>query len=473
VRRRKRAALVATVLAFAGGTAACRAGLNAISPESAALSAQHGAGLFTSISRRFTNVERTPRFSAARSRLGRSSLSPSTLIRDTTIWNSGEAVGTRTRPSATAARALVIAGEYSAAGNRYRFSDRVDAPEPARPGDSRHLIRLRPLGDADYEWQTVVDHAVGDLRVDGVARLMSGALAAASESATGTASGEGTTAAAGRNLLPEMAATFPRARVALGRLYALDTLRAIPLGDGSALVHASISLRPSRLRATMPAFAAYVTKYMAPARFNVSLRDDRGTSWLSLAADKSRLTLWLRARDGRLQPMAGAARATPPDSLLFSMDASTHISLFDVGFSRMQGSLRWLRAADESGWLLRIRRAPKWHLPPTVASLLDAPLARPFAGDGLSLLIALRRGPDAAKESAGISGDTRVTAATSPTLLHRSLHATVRESAILRWLGRLSGAAMGDFVGPTEAEENRFLAEGFAALAADATALSR
>ena len=47
----------------------------------------------------------------------------------------------------------------------------------------------------------------------------------------------------------------------------------------------------------------------------------------------------------------------------------------------------------------------------------------------------------------------------------------MQESAILRFLNRVSGTAMGDFVGKAETEENRFSADAFNAMRADARAL--
>ncbi len=58
-------------------------------------------------------------------------------------------------------------------------------------------------------------------------------------------------------------------------------------------------------------------------------------------------------------------------------------------------------------------------------------------------------------------------------ILGRRTSATVQESAILRFLNRLSGTAMGDFVGKAEIEENRFSADAFNAMRADAAALLR
>ena len=53
------------------------------------------------------------------------------------------------------------------------------------------------------------------------------------------------------------------------------------------------------------------------------------------------------------------------------------------------------------------------------------------------------------------------------TLLVRRTRLEVKESAILRWMGSLGATAMSDFQGRTEAEENRFLHDAFAALRSD------
>jgi hypothetical protein len=57
------------------------------------------------------------------------------------------------------------------------------------------------------------------------------------------------------------------------------------------------------------------------------------------------------------------------------------------------------------------------------------------------------------------------------TIIGRRTSAAVQESAILRFLNRLSGKAMGDFVGKAEVEENRFSAEVFTAMRLDSRAL--
>jgi hypothetical protein len=59
----------------------------------------------------------------------------------------------------------------------------------------------------------------------------------------------------------------------------------------------------------------------------------------------------------------------------------------------------------------------------------------------------------------------------APTIISRRTSTVVQESAILRFIGKLGATAMGDFVGKSEAEENRFSAEVFAALAQDIRAI--
>ena len=55
--------------------------------------------------------------------------------------------------------------------------------------------------------------------------------------------------------------------------------------------------------------------------------------------------------------------------------------------------------------------------------------------------------------------------------LNRRLSLVVQESGILRFLNRLSGTAVGDFLGPSEREANRFNADAFRALRIDVAAI--
>jgi hypothetical protein len=102
---------------------------------------------------------------------------------------------------------------------------------------------------------------------------------------------------------------------------------------------------------------------------------------------------------------------------------------------------------------MRFTKEPDWKLPPVVGTLIKTPLRRPIKNEGIILRLAILDAPG--KQS----------------IIGRRTSATVQESAILRFLNRLSGTAMGDFVGKAEVEENRFSAEVFYALRADARSL--
>ncbi|MGZ3689775.1 MAG: hypothetical protein ACXVBW_15845, partial [Bdellovibrionota bacterium] len=98
-------------------------------------------------------------------------------------------------------------------------------------------------------------------------------------------------------------------------------------------------------------------------------------------------------------------------------------------------------------------KEPNWQLPPTIGFFIRTPLRRPFQGQGAIFRLALLDSPG--KQS----------------IIGRRTSATVQESAILRFLNRLSGTAMGDFVGKAEQQENRFSAEAFNAMRLDARSL--
>jgi len=102
---------------------------------------------------------------------------------------------------------------------------------------------------------------------------------------------------------------------------------------------------------------------------------------------------------------------------------------------------------------MRFAKEPEWRLPPSVGYLLKSSLRRPFQGNGIPIRISIKDNPAA------------------QTLLNRRLSLVVRESGILRFLNRLSGTAVGDFLGPSEREANRFNADAFRALRADVAAL--
>jgi hypothetical protein len=132
---------------------------------------------------------------------------------------------------------------------------------------------------------------------------------------------------------------------------------------------------------------------------------------------------------------------------------SMRILLFRVGWDNMIGEFNIIDTPDERGWGMRFAKEPEWRLPPSIGYLLKSPLRRPFQGNGIPIRISIKDNPG------------------SQTLLNRRLSLVVRESGILRFLNRLSGTAVGDFLGPSEREANRFNADLFRALRADVSAL--
>jgi hypothetical protein len=209
----------------------------------------------------------------------------------------------------------------------------------------------------------------------------------------------------------------------------------------------------------MPAFAAYVDKWIHPSKMALALTDPRGADggargarWLDLRLVDDRLTIRLRTRaDGELLAIEGPARAMP-DTVQLRTDARVHYLMFDVGVSALAGEMTAIRGPRERGWAVRWRRAPNWHLPLGVRHLVSGTLDRPFEQEGMLLRLSLRD---------GTPGQTQ---------LARRFDVAIKESAIVRWLGGLGSKAMDDFAGRAEAEENRFTADLLFALRADLTA---
>ena len=415
---------LATLVA-AGG---CRHGAQGFggSPAGARQAADDFLG---AIVQRFTDVYRAPKFAAARARLGRYALTPSRLEDDTTVWTSVDRDGTRT---------LNLAGYYN--GSRYIFNPSRDWPVPTRPGQSRHLIQLTPKGESEYEWRTDVHQAVGTMPADALSDVFGGFFTAL-------------------EVLPEAAiraetrSHFARTRGTLGRLFSVDTLHAVPHAQGGRSVTVVIRIHPEGVEPALPAFAAYLRKYIGPARYSWVLREPAGMRWLEASADKQRLLLRFRVHDGSLQPFDGALRPMPA-ALKLDGEMFAKVMIFEVGASKVHADVTRLRQPRENGWKFDFRREPEWHLPLATRHLIRAPLRRPFEQGGSSLWLTLREDNGA-------------------THLSRGFRTTVKESAILRWIGVLGWTAMSDFSGPTEEQENRFLAESFAAMRADSRELLR
>ncbi|HEY8165058.1 MAG TPA: hypothetical protein VIF83_05825 [Gemmatimonadaceae bacterium] len=384
---------------------------------------------FGSIAERLTNVQRSPKYFRARARLGKAALIPSTVYNDTSVWTS-IGVGDNTRT-------LFVQAEF--VDNHYAFFHRPNLAPVDRRSDGRHLIRLRKLSHSEYEWMTQVDFAIGRMRGDDFAFVVNRLLASAEQRSPAMI----------RN---DYRTNFPRATAVWGRLFSLDTIRTVTDPDGATSTTLSIRLTQRNLRPQYNAFVDFLDKYALGSRYRMVITDKRGVRWLEFSGKDSLAKLRVRSRGGLFAPLTGPVR-TMPDSLIITSDFTTKVLVFNVGFRRLVGDLIVQKDDRERALYMHFQKEPDWSLPPAVGMLIRTPLRRPFTGTGSSFRIALHENPG------------------GQTLITRRTIGVVEESAILRFLNRLSGTMMGDFVEKTEAEENRFGAEAFNALRADIRAL--
>ncbi len=428
-RRTTRRLAAATALAAVAITAACRPAAPAFG-ETRETAAANSGSFFHGLAARFTNVTRTPKFAAARSRLSRHALSPSGIFGDTAVWTA----------AAADSRTLTLNGRLR--GNRYVFDASSTVAVPREPGDSWHLMRLRRLGGDQYEWSTAVDHHVGSATPDELLAVWRALLATAARTPAPL-------------LRQEYRTYFPRATRAMGQLATVDSIDRRPLRDGSAVLVLHTSLQPERLAEHYPHFARYVVKYLRPARYSFTFADRAGNRWITMSARNDRFVFQLRTMpDGRLAPLEGPVRPLP-DTLVMRGEAYAKLSVFTVGVSDLEADVVMVGTGRERGWDFRFREEPDWHFPLAVNNLIRTALRRPFQGEGMRLRLVLERRGD------------------GHTLIARRTVTTVQEGAIVRWLGGLGEGAMSDFAGQAEEDENRFAVEVLTALGDDFAALLR
>lgn len=429
--RRRHLAALLLVAASPMLLASCRGAATAFKGASPAdaVEARHFVDALTA---RYTTPLRLPDYESARSRIAHNAFVPSNAWKDTTIWTA--------RPSA-AVRQVHAFGRITPAG--YRLGSDEFAPVLRDVADSRHSVTLTRLQGEDlYRWETLADYHMGALEPRRTAELFTAMIAGAA----------GRTE---RQVRADYLAAFPRTAAALGRYASLDTIRPMPLRDGSTVTRVVISLHASRLAKTWPAFAAYMNKYTTKSRARFVVRDRAGTptpaTWLVLDARDNRITIDLRSRDGALVPFTGPARAFP-DTLELVMDAIATVGPFTAGFETMRTQLVRTTTAREQSWTIHARQEPRWKLPLFTERLLRSPLRRPFEGAGSSFVLGVERQGDA-------------------TVLHRLARVTVQESAILRFINRLGSRAFGDISPQVEAEEAAFLRLVFLSMREDLAGL--
>jgi len=413
--------------AFGAFLSACREVAPAFGPN-IPFARQNAEEFFYSVGSRFTNIQRAQRIIRARQQFGHYALTPSGVYNDTTIWLS---IGP------DSARFFGDEGHFSI--DRYIVTTALSNNPPDALAESREIVRLRKLSDNEYEWFTNVEVALGRI----AARNITDVLAA------GLAAGEGKTSP---QIRANYTASFPRTSAALGRLFTIDTLRAVPDSEGATTFDLAIRLTPEILRATMPHYAAYIDKYISKGKYRITLTDKTGARWFDASAANYYLHFKVRSKGGHFAPLDGAVRPMP-EALSIHMDMSMKILVFTVGWREMTGDFDIINTAHERGWSMRFAKEPEWRLPPTVGYLLKSPLRRPFKDQGIPIRVSIRDNPG------------------SQTILGRRGALVVQESGILRFLNRLSGTAVGDFLGPSEREANRFNADAFRALRLDVAAL--
>jgi hypothetical protein len=381
----------------------------------------HADSLFAALSERYTSVERSPRFAAARVKLIHHALSPSRVFDDTAIWNGEDPPATRT---------LIAHGAFE--NGKYRMFDDPSTGLPTHVGETQQVVHLEQTGKGEYEWTTRAVGAVGSITGEDLARATATLIAAgATHSET--------------DLRNEYRAAFPRTTAALGQLFSLDTIKTEPNG---AVTLVALS-HPETIASTSPAFAKYFKKYVVSTRFHSMLQDKSGATWLDIKWENGALAISCRGtRDGHLAPMGGGT-GVMPDTLVLTTDVFTKVSIFSAGMSGLESDFTVIHTAHERGWNLEFHRMPKFHIPLAMGHFMHGSLKQPFEGHGAAIRLVLR-------DSAG-----------AQTLLVRDGHIAVKESTIMKWFGGFGKGAVGDLAGQAEAEENRFDAEVFAALEAD------
>ncbi|HEX8850569.1 MAG TPA: hypothetical protein VF761_13645 [Gemmatimonadaceae bacterium] len=383
---------------------------------------------FRALALRLGPLTRSERLKVVRPRYVRGSLVPSRIFDDTVVWTA------RSGPT----RTLVVAGTPLPDG-RYLLDVRGDAPTPARPGDARHSMHLRSLGDGAWEWRSSDELAVGAATPPQIDAMRLRFLSSA----------EGRSGPELRTLWHR---ALPRTTAALGRLFDVDSIATTLYADRSTAVSFRVSMHADRLEHFYPDFARYLAKYASPARYDAVLEDYAGTPFATLTAADDVLRVRLRTRDGILQPLNGQSRAVAPDSLRLRLDFASRVAIFTVGASDLVADVAPVRTASERGWSVHWRREPDWHFPLAVDHLMSGALRRPFAGEGIGMRIVARATPD------------------GQTLVVRDFHMDVQEAAIVRWLSALGNSAMSDVTVRVEQQKDRFMADALSALGADLAA---
>ena len=422
VSRRRHAAALAAAIAIAAVAIGCRETTRFLG-ATPAQAAENADAIAAALSARFGPLTVEQPLDAVRPKLARFAFAPSRLFGDSSVWTTNR----------DGERLIEIEGRPGLYA--YVLRMRRGTPMPERATDSRAIMRLRQVGESDYEWDVRHELAIGAVRATELDRALTALLDAA-----GSASAP--------ELRAAYRAAFPRTTAALGRLFTLDTLSVALATGGGALLTFGARMAPARMADSHPDYARYLDKYVSPARYRIELLDETGSRWAEAEGRDDFHLLRVRVHQGSLAPLSGPPRRLP-DAFLAHVDFSMKALLVRVGVRGLVGDVTLTRTEHEKAFSARFRREPDWHFPPLVERMLRSPLRRPFEGDGALYGMAVR-------DSSG-----------APTVATRDLRLTVRESAIMRWLGKLGNTAMSDFRRGAEREAEQYYREVLESLRRD------
>jgi hypothetical protein len=374
---------------------------------------------------RVTDPQRNRKYDSARVRIANAAFLPGKIFDDTSVWNSQTA----------SRRQLLIGGRFE--NGKYQLDAAPVVAYPARPAESRHVIHLTKLSDdAEYAWDTEVPFAMGSVKASEVGAFFAAMLAAAE--------GRGE-----KEVRADIAATIPRASAVLGQLFTIDSIRTTHFPDSSTLATFAVRMHPEGVEGRFPFFARYMRSYAVTTKLSFTLTDRDSVAYVDCRArGDGTLRLTVRTRRGEIVALTGAPKPLP-DSTTLNGELAVKVRRFTVGFHDYHAEFALVRTAHERAFSIVSRREPQWTLPFITEHLIRTPLRRPFQGSGASFRIGFR-------DSTG-----------AQTILNRRLHLEVKESLILRFIGRLGATALGDWVGKAEREQMAWLEEVFDALVKD------
>jgi hypothetical protein len=397
-----------------------------------AVAESHADELFESIATRFDRNELDPRYEQARLRLVQAALVPSRVFSDSAVWS--------LMPSATT-RMLLVHGSMDDKAGHYRLETRSSLTPITRGGDTRHTMELRSLEPDVYRWDTNVDLGVGSISAAEVSNMT----VALFRVAEGRTDGQ---------LREDYRAAFPRTSAAFGRGFAIDSMHLAPAPGGGTSVSITAGFHPEAMRESYPALTKYLEKYLGPAKYHFVLADRDGTPLLDALGHDRFVTFRYRVAEGRLAPLYGPLKPWS-DTLRLTTDIKMKVKLFNVGFHQLVTDFVISDVGHERAISIIARREPEWNLPLVTERLIRTPLHRPFIGQGSLFQLSVR-------DTAG-----------GQTVFARRTRFDVQESTIARFLGSLAGRMMSDLDMTVEAEENRFLRDGFVAMQADLKTAAR